>query len=68
MAESRDGLDLHTHQVSSGACAFYERLDFVAVEYGVSPPRESARDVRYRWQPPPPRPVTSAANAIGEPL
>ena len=45
------GLELHTHQQNVAACAFYERLGFVAVRYGVSPPPESAPDVEYHWRP-----------------
>lgn len=48
---SPGGLELHTHQQNSSACAFYERLGFVAVRYGVSPPPESAPDVEYHWRP-----------------
>jgi len=46
-----EGLELHTHQQNVTACAFYERLGFVAVRYGVSPPPESAPDVEYHWRP-----------------
>jgi ribosomal protein S18 acetylase RimI-like enzyme len=46
-----DGLELHTHQQNVAACAFYERLGFVAVRYGLSPPPESAPDVEYHWRP-----------------
>lgn len=45
------GLELHTHQQNVTACAFYERLGFVAVRYGTSPPPESAPDVEYHWRP-----------------
>jgi len=45
------GLELHTHQQNVPACAFYERLGFVAVRYGTSPPPESAPDVEYHWRP-----------------
>lgn len=46
-----DGLELHTHQQNTAACAFYERLGFVAVRYGTSPPPENAPDVEYHWRP-----------------
>lgn len=45
------GLELHTHQQNVAACAFYERMGFVAVRYGSSPPPESAPDVEYHWRP-----------------
>lgn len=45
------GLELHTHQQNVPACAFYERLGFVAVRYGTSPPPENAPDVEYHWRP-----------------
>lgn len=45
------GLELHTHQQNVSARAFYERLGFVAVRYGISPPPESAPDVEYHWRP-----------------
>jgi putative acetyltransferase len=41
-------IELHTHVANGPARAFYERLGFRAVEFGVSPPPESAPDVRYR--------------------
>jgi ribosomal protein S18 acetylase RimI-like enzyme len=43
-------LELHTHQENLGARALYERNGFVAVEFGISPPPESAPDVFYRWE------------------
>ena len=46
-----EGLELHTHQESLGARAFYERHGFVAVRFGISPPPESAPDVEYHWRP-----------------
>jgi putative acetyltransferase len=45
------GLELYTHQENHGARAFYERHGFAAVEFGISPPPESAPDVKYRWRP-----------------
>jgi len=45
--ESPSGLRLHTHQANTAACAFYERLGFRAVAFGVSPPPESEPDVEY---------------------
>lgn len=44
-----DGLQLHTHQQNTGACAFYEKHGFRAVRYGTSPPPENAPDVEYHW-------------------
>ncbi len=38
---SPDGLELHTHQKNVEACAFYQKLGFRAVKYGVSPAPES---------------------------
>lgn len=51
MKLSPTGLELHTHQQNSPACAFYEHHGFVAVRYGLSPPPESAPDVEYHWRP-----------------
>jgi ribosomal protein S18 acetylase RimI-like enzyme len=48
-----EGLELHTHVENHGARALYERLGFVAVRFGTSPPPESAPDVEYHWRPPP---------------
>jgi GNAT superfamily N-acetyltransferase len=48
-ALSPKGLELHTHQKNVGACAFYEKNGFVAVEFGVTPPPESEPDVKYAW-------------------
>ena len=45
------GLELHTHQQNIAACAFYERLGFVAVRFGLSPAPERAPDVEYHWRP-----------------
>jgi ribosomal protein S18 acetylase RimI-like enzyme len=45
------GLELHTHQQNVDACAFYERLGFVAAGYGLSPPPECVPDVEYHWRP-----------------
>ena len=45
------GLELHTHQQNSRACNFYEKQDFKAVKYGISPPPESVPDVEYHWRP-----------------
>ena len=46
-----DSLELHTHQQNHGARALYERHGFVAVQFGISPPPESAPDVEYHWRP-----------------
>ena len=46
-----DGLTLFTHQRNERARAFYERLGFRAVQFGVSPPPESEPDVKYTWDP-----------------
>jgi hypothetical protein len=45
------GLECHTHQENQAARAFYERNDFIAVKYGISPPPESAADIEYHWRP-----------------
>jgi ribosomal protein S18 acetylase RimI-like enzyme len=45
------GLELHTHLENYPARALYERQGFVAVQFGVSPPPESAPDVEYHWRP-----------------
>jgi ribosomal protein S18 acetylase RimI-like enzyme len=48
---SADGLELHTHQQNTRACAFYERHGFATVRFGTSPPPERAPDVEYHWRP-----------------
>jgi len=48
---SPQGLELHTHQANLAACALYEKHGFKAVNYGISPPPESAPDVEYHWRP-----------------
>lgn len=48
---SPHGLELHTHQQNVTARRLYERLGFVAVRFGISPPPESAPDVEYHWRP-----------------
>ena len=45
------GLELYTHQEHPVARAFYERHEFRAVKFGLSPPPESAPDVEYHWRP-----------------
>ncbi|MAF11844.1 hypothetical protein CMK11_15465 [Candidatus Poribacteria bacterium] len=50
---SPDGIELYTHQENYAARALYERHGFIAVEFGISPPPESAPDVKYRWRPRP---------------
>lgn len=46
-----EGLELHTHQENHGARALYEKVGFVAVRFGLSPPPENAPDVEYHWRP-----------------
>jgi GNAT superfamily N-acetyltransferase len=48
---SPNGLELHTHQENRAARAFYEKHDFRAVKFGISPPPENAPDVEYHWRP-----------------
>jgi ribosomal protein S18 acetylase RimI-like enzyme len=48
---SPSGLELHTHQENLAARALYERLGFVAVRFGLSPPPENVPDVEYHWRP-----------------
>jgi len=48
---SPSGLELHTHQENVAARALYERHGFKAVTFNVSPPPESAPDVKYHWRP-----------------
>lgn len=45
------GLELFTHVENHGARRFYEKHGFRAVNFGVSPPPESAPDVEYHWRP-----------------
>ena len=51
MERSPAGLELHTHQKNTPACAFYEQHGFVPVKYGLSPPPENEPDVEYHWRP-----------------
>ncbi len=44
-------LELHTHQMNTGACTFYEKHGFQPMRYGLSPPPESEPDVEYHWRP-----------------
>ena len=48
---SPGGLELHTHVQNFKARAFYEKMGFVAVRFGISPPPESLPDVEYHWRP-----------------
>lgn len=48
---SPDLLELRTHQENHEACALYIKQGFEVVEYGISPPPESAPDILYRWRP-----------------
>ena len=50
-ALSPDGLTLFTHQRNDNARRFYERRQFVAIRFGVSPAPESEPDVQYQWSP-----------------
>jgi hypothetical protein len=52
LAVSPAGLELHTHQRNHKARAFYRKLGFHPVRYGVSPPPESEPDVELHWRPP----------------
>lgn len=47
------GLTLRTYQDNHAAQAFFEKLGFEAVDFGVSPPPECVPDIVYQW---PPRP------------
>ena len=42
------GIELHTHLENRAARAFYEKHGFRAIAFGLSPPPESAPDVKYR--------------------
>jgi len=48
---SPNGLQLHTHQENHAARKLYEKHGFRAVNFGTSPPPESAPDVEYHWKP-----------------
>ncbi|HZI51381.1 MAG TPA: GNAT family N-acetyltransferase [Terriglobia bacterium] len=48
---SPHGLELHTHQENHTGRGFYEKHEFQAVRFGVSPPPECAPDVEYHWRP-----------------
>lgn len=50
---SPGGLELHTHQENHAARALYEKHGFRAVNFGTSPPPESAPDVEFHWRPSP---------------
>jgi GNAT superfamily N-acetyltransferase len=41
---------LYTLQINTGARAFYEKNEFVAEKFGISPPPESEPDVEYHWR------------------
>jgi ribosomal protein S18 acetylase RimI-like enzyme len=47
---SPDHLWLYTLQINTGGRAFYEKNDFQAVKFGVSPAPESEPDVEYHWR------------------
>jgi GNAT superfamily N-acetyltransferase len=46
------GPKMHAHQEDHAARQLYETPGFRAVEFGLSPPPESAPDVEYHWRPP----------------
>lgn len=48
---SPDELELFTHQENVAARTFYKKHGFKAVKFGISPPPESAPDVKYVWKP-----------------
>ncbi len=48
---SPEGLELHTHQKNGRSRSFYEKNQFRAVQFGLSPPPENEPDVEYRWRP-----------------
>ena len=41
---------LYTLQANVNARAFYEKNDFVAEKFGISPPPESEPDIEYHWR------------------
>ena len=47
---SPEHLWLYTLQVNVNARAFYEKNEFIAEKFGISPPPESAPDVEYHWR------------------
>ena len=49
-AQSPDHLWLYTLQVNVNARAFYEKNEFVAERFGISPAPESEPDVEYHWR------------------
>jgi len=49
-AQSPNHLWLYTLQVNANARAFYEKNEFVAERFGISPAPESAPDVEYHWR------------------
>jgi len=49
-AQSPDHLWLYTLQVNVNARAFYEKNEFVAERFGISPVPESEPDVEYHWR------------------
>ena len=48
---SPDHLWLYTDQANKISRPFYEKNDFVAEKFDVSPPPESEPDVEYHWRP-----------------
>jgi GNAT superfamily N-acetyltransferase len=49
------GLELHTHRKNMSAWKFYEKHEFLAVHFGISPPPESEPDIEFHWRPEAPR-------------
>jgi len=47
---SPSGLRLFTFQINTNGRAFYDKVGFAAVRFGVSPPPESEPDVEYHWK------------------
>ena len=45
------GLEVHTHLANYPARRLYEKHEFKAVKFGMSPAPENAPDVEYHWRP-----------------
>jgi ribosomal protein S18 acetylase RimI-like enzyme len=50
--QSPEHVWLYTLQINVNARAFYEKNDFVAEKFGMSPPPENEPDVEYHWRKP----------------